>query len=136
MTLNKLDGEYAIVDKVDVSNLADSVSWYTDKLGMTVDTRFRVPGSWEQLNFPNIPRMALGLNNNASGVGTGGQVTTIVVTDIVATRDDLMAKGVEVGPIEEPGDGVQLAFFKDPDENQLGLRQNPSSHPSVSLIGE
>jgi len=38
-----------------------------------------------------------------------------------------MHKGVNVEPIEEPGDGVRLARFKDPDGNELMLRQNPAA---------
>jgi lactoylglutathione lyase len=126
--LEKLASAYAVVAKVDVSNLAASQKWYQNKLGLQHDPRFDAP-TWRQLNFPGIARVAVGLNLNAGGIGTGGAVTTLVVADIVASRNELIGRKVDVSKIQDVGQGVQLAFFKDPDGNSLGLRQNGTIPP-------
>ncbi|MCG8421391.1 MAG: VOC family protein [Proteobacteria bacterium] len=130
MKLSDCIGKYAIVAKVDVSDLESSVSWYRDKLCLTVDDRFTTE-TWVQLRV-GIPYVAIGLNLSASNVGTAGGVTTFVVDDIEFARNNLIAKGVEVSAIEEVAKGVKLAFFSDPDGNHLGLRQNSKGHPTVA----
>ncbi|GAB4213347.1 MAG: hypothetical protein OHK0022_50360 [Roseiflexaceae bacterium] len=127
-------GEYALVVKVDVSNLENSSAWYTGKLGLIPDPDFST-STWVQLNFPGINGVALGLNLNPSAAGSASETTTIVVTNITVARDELILQGVEVSAIQQVGEGVSLAFFADPDGNKLGLRQNSASHPSVSRIG-
>lgn len=124
MSLEAIIGEYALTLKVDVSDLDASISWYEEKLGFKLDPRFRTQ-TWAQVSIPDIPNTSIGLNLNPEGVGTGGGVTTFVVGNIKAVRNVLIDRGVSVGPIEEPGEGVKLAFFKDLDGNSLGLRQNP-----------
>jgi lactoylglutathione lyase len=78
----------------------------------------------------------VGLFEDPTAVGTGGCVPIFVVRDVVSDRNNLIALGVEVSPIEAAGDGVQLAFFKDPDGNTLAIRQNPDSHPSADQVGD
>lgn len=115
-------GEYAVVAKVDVSDINQSVDWYTSKLGLIEDPQYTGP-TWRQFSAPGIANVAVGINYNPTGVGTGGAVTTFVVSDIEQARQQLISNGVKVGPITPVGDGVALAFFDDPDGNQLGLRQ-------------
>ncbi|MEH2071124.1 MAG: VOC family protein [Nostoc sp.] len=123
MTLNNTFGEYSFVTKVDVTNLEASVEWYKSKLGLVPEEQYDTP-SWRQFSFPDIPRFAIGLNLSNS-VDTGSTVSTFVVKDIVAARQSLIEKGVEVEPITDVGHGVQLSIFRDIDGNLLGLRQNP-----------
>jgi lactoylglutathione lyase len=111
------------VAKVDVSNLKASTEWYVDKIGLVRNARFDAP-TWRQLDLPGKPGVSIGLNLNAKGVGSGGATATFVVADIEKERQALISKGVNVTPISNVGDGVCLAFFKDPDGNQLGLRKN------------
>ncbi|MEH1830625.1 MAG: VOC family protein [Nostoc sp.] len=125
MTLKNTFGEYSFVTKVDVSNLEASVEWYKSKLGLVPENKYDTP-NWRQFSFPDIPRFAIGLNLSNS-VETGSTVSTFVVDNIVAARQSLIEKGVEVGPITDVGHGVQLSVFKDLDGNLLGLRQNPQS---------
>ncbi|MBN3872789.1 MULTISPECIES: VOC family protein [unclassified Nostoc] len=125
MTLKNTFGEYSFVTKVDVTNLEASVEWYKSKLGLVPEDKYDTP-SWRQFSFPDIPRFAIGLNLSSS-VETGSSVSTFVVNNIVAARQSLIEKGVEVGPITDVGHGVQLSVFKDIDGNLLGLRQNPQS---------
>ncbi|MEH2243795.1 VOC family protein [Nostoc sp.] len=123
MTLKNTFGEYSFVSKVDVTNLEASVEWYKDKLGLVPESKYDTP-SWRQFSIPDIGRFAIGLNLSKS-VETGSAVNTFVVDNIVAARQSLIEKGVEVGPITDVGHGVQLSVFKDIDGNLLGLRQNP-----------
>ena len=123
MTLKNTFGEYSFVTKVDVTNLEASLKWYKDKLGLVPESKYDTP-SWRQLSIPDIGNFAIGLNLSNSVVA-GSAVSTFVVNNIVAARQSLIEKGVEVGPITDVGHGVQLSVFKDIDGNLLGLRQNP-----------
>jgi catechol 2,3-dioxygenase-like lactoylglutathione lyase family enzyme len=135
MALADLIGEYGLVVKVDVSNIQRSVQWYEQKLQLVPDPRFDQPGWWAQLYLPDFgPRIAIGLNYNAQAGGSGGERTTFVVDDIVQARNNLIAQGVQVSTITTVPPGVKLANFEDPDRNQLGLRQNPPSQPTVKAL--
>lgn len=134
MELKDLIGEFAFVAKVNVSNLSVSREWYKTKLGLKYDPRYDTP-TWAQFSVPSIKRTAIGLNLDPSHTGSSGAVSTFVVEDIVAAREALIDVGVVVGPVIDVGHDVKLAFFKDPDGNSLGLRQNPSSCPGVAAIG-
>jgi len=128
MSLKDLVGDYGFVAKVDVSDLDASTDWYERKLGLMLDERYSTP-TWRQFSLPGISRTAIGLNLNPAGGGSRGAVSTFVVVDIAAARRSLLAQGVAVGPIVDVGHGVLLCFFKDPDSNSLGLRQNSKGQP-------
>ncbi|WP_436838642.1 VOC family protein [Nocardia nova] len=49
----------------------------------------------------------------------------LVVADIEAARAALLARGVEVGEIEDVGGGVLYAYFADPDGNTWCLQHMP-----------
>jgi catechol 2,3-dioxygenase-like lactoylglutathione lyase family enzyme len=134
MRLQDIIGNFGLVVKVDVSDLAASTAWYQQKLGFEPDPRFDVPGSWSQLNVPGIAGVAVGLNYGTPS-GSGSETTTFVVDSIEAARAGLIAQGVDVGKVEPVGGGVQLAFFADPDKNKLGLRQNLPVHPPAASVG-
>ena len=51
----------------------------------------------------------------------------LVVDDIAATRDALLARGVEVGAIDDVGGGVKMARFADPDGNSWLLQEVPAN---------
>lgn len=131
MALKDMIGDFGLVLKVNVSDLEKSVHWYSEKLGFVHNPRYDVPGWWAQLTIPELRNTAVGLNFDAGKVGTGGGETTFVVADIERARDALIAKGVDVGPIQTVPTGVKLANFHDPDGNALGLRQNPHHMPQM-----
>jgi lactoylglutathione lyase len=56
----------------------------------------------------------------------------IQVDDLEATRADLAAAGLDVGPVETPGgrDGPRTASLVDPDGYHLELVQWPPGHPT------
>ncbi|WP_299008096.1 VOC family protein [uncultured Shewanella sp.] len=132
--LNK--SEIGFVAKIDVSSMAKSIQWYTEKLDLEIDPRFEGP-YWNQLNIKNMKRFALGLSlaKPGRGIGSGQAVMTFVVDNIEDAKVDLEAKNVVVSEIKDVGQGVKLAFFNDPDKNALGLRQNSKSEPAACEIG-
>lgn len=134
MLLQKIAKEYAFVAKIDVSNLDKSSEWYQKNLGLVPDIRYDTP-SWRQFNLPDLKRVALGLNFDATNVGTGGAVLTFVVDNIDDARQHLIENKVIVSDIIDVGHGVKLCFFQDPDRNSLGLRQNSPDQPSAATIG-
>ncbi|HEV7743555.1 MAG TPA: VOC family protein [Pyrinomonadaceae bacterium] len=133
MSLKDIIGEYAFVIKLEVSNLQASAGFYENGLGLIHDPKFDTP-TWMQFNLPGIDQVAIGLSLSSS-VSSGGSVPTFVVDDIEAARQSLIDNHVEVGPIEDVGLGVLMAFFQDPDGNALALRQNPPSQPRAAEIG-
>ena len=106
---------------------------YEKNLGLKEDTRFKTQ-TWRQLNFPGISRVAIGLNHS-SDAGTSTAVATIVVDDIEEARKALIKNGVDVGPVLQFGD-VKMCYFRDPDCNRLGFRQNAPTQPKAVEIGE
>lgn len=123
MSLAGLLCEYGLVVKVDVTDLDRSLEWYKEKLGFQLDGRHSA-GTWRQLTLSGLPNTALGLYLNPDGAGLGGKKATFVVTDIAVARDGLLRAGVEVDEVVQLGDWVKLAFFRDPDGNVFGIRQN------------
>ena len=123
MSLSGLLSEYGFVVKVDVTDIDRSIAWYEDKLGFKVDERYSA-GTWRQLTLDGLPNTALGLMLNPQGAGLGGKKVTFVVEDIEVLRNDLLGAGVEVDEIETLGEWVKIVFFRDPDGNVFGIRQN------------
>ncbi len=115
--------DYGFVVKVDVTDLDRSLAWYQEKLGFKLDDKHSA-GSWRQLTLDALPHTALGLYLNPDGAGLGGKKVTFVVTDIKSVRENLLANGVDVDDIADLGDWVKLAFFRDPDGNVFGIREN------------
>jgi glyoxylase I family protein len=133
--LKRFVNEYAFVARVEVTDMQKSVDWYTSKLDLEVDERYLGNPRWRQLNLPGIGRVAIGLWQANDAAASGGAVATIVVTDVDAARSDLIGHGVSVGAILEVGQGVRLCYFRDPDGNQLCLRENSSAEPAPMMLG-
>ena len=115
----------SLLIKVSVADVKKASEWYQDKLGFTV--LFQYEAIWVRMAIPGYSNVTYGLSNDSHPKNSGGEVTTLIVSDIVSAKAALEAKGVTVGPIEEPGAAVKLAFFSDLDGNSLGLRQEPTN---------
>lgn len=115
-------GAYAVVMKLSVSNLQNSVKWYEENLGFVPEPRFNTP-TWAQLHVPGVDQFSIGLEEVANPVNSGGESTSFAVRDIEKTREELIKKGIEIQPVIGPIHGDKLAFFNDPDGNVLSLRQ-------------
>lgn len=48
----------------------------------------------------------------------------LVVSDVSAVRETLLARGVEVGDVNDMG-GIKFAYFSDPDGNSWELQEIP-----------
>src|SRR5438270_380905 len=125
MSLSMIIGEYAVVEKVDVKDIKASLDFYVTKLKLKHDKRWDVPNMWAQVQFPENPRIGIGLNQTAQPVTSQGPTFTFVVDNITAARDALIAEGIKVSEIQPVGHGVSLCFFSDPDQNRFGLRHDP-----------
>lgn len=112
-----------LVIRITVSDMARSVAFYSDQLGL-VKTAEAYP-EWTKLDIPGNPSTKLGLKLVNPPEGSGGEVTTFVVPDIKATIVQLRARGIKVEDPRHLAGGVLLAFFEDPDKNRLAVRQNP-----------
>ncbi len=111
--------------KVSVSDIQTASKWYSEKLGFK--EIFSFGNIWIRMSIPGYENITYGLSKDDKPTNSGGQVTTLIVEDIEKTRQELINKGVPVGPIESPGAGIKLAFFKDVDGNSLSLRQEPNN---------
>ncbi len=129
---------------VPVSDVDRAKAFYVETAGFTLDVdhqpndRFRVvqttpPGSSCSVTF------GVGLSDAAPGSYRG---THLVVTDIVAARDELVGRGVEVsdirhmsaegwkpGPHPERADYESFADFSDPDGNTWVLQERKDPAP-------
>lgn len=132
---------------VPVSDVDRAKAFYTEKLGFSLDVdhqpsdEFRVvqmtpPGSACSITI------GVGLTDAAPGSYRG---THLVVTDIEAVREKLVARGVEVSDIRhfdreagewkpgpDPGRGRYASFadFADPDGNTWVLQEVPEDAPT------
>lgn len=113
----------SLLIKVSVDNVQTASQWYQDKLGF-VET-FTFGNIWVRMSIPDNEHTTYGLSKDDGPTNSGGQVTTFVVENIEQARQGLIDNGVPVGPIENPGAGIKLAFFNDLDGNSLSLREEP-----------
>ena len=131
---------------VRVSNLDDSVDFYTQKLGLQELHRYDVPAGRFTLVFLAAPGNELAqveLTHNwdpeAYGGGRNFGHLAYEVDDIYATCQGLMDKGVTLN--RPPRDG-RMAFVRSPDKVSIELLQKgsplPSTEPWASMqnIGE
>ena len=82
---------YAVVMKLSVSNLQNSVKWYEENLGFVPEPRFTTP-TWVQLHVPGVDQFSIGLEETANPVNSGGESTSFAVRDIDKTREELIKK--------------------------------------------
>jgi predicted enzyme related to lactoylglutathione lyase len=114
---------------VPVADVDRAKAFYAEQLGFTVDVDVR-PAAGVRVVQLTPPGSACSI-----GFGTGlpvyeappGSVRGLhlVVADIDAARAELIARGVEVGPVQDVGGGVRYAGFSDPDGNGPTLQEMP-----------
>ena len=114
---------------VPVSDVDRAKSFYSEQVGFHVDVDHRAGEDFRvvQLTPPG--------SSCSIGMGTGlaaydaapGSIRALhlVVADIEQTRAELIARGVEVGAVQDVGGGVKYAGFSDPDGNGLTLQEMP-----------
>ena len=112
---------------VPVSDVDRAKAFYTEKVGFHADHDHRVN---EQIRFVQLTppgsacsiAIGTGLSTMPPGSMAGLQM---VVPDINAARAELVARGVEVSPVQV-FDWGSFVFFKDPDGNAWAVQQIPA----------
>ncbi|WP_328333322.1 VOC family protein [Kribbella sp. NBC_00382] len=111
-----------------VTDIDRAKAFYGDQLGFELDVdvspvdgvrivQFTPPGSYCSIKLSTgIPEVEM-----PAGSLRG---LHLIVADIEATREALIARGVDVKPIEEVR-GVYFAYFSDPDGNTWTLQHLP-----------
>ncbi len=111
-----------------VSEMERAMRFYSDVLGFRlisrdVVARFEVDG----ILFELVPA-----TDQSKLQGAGNARLALRVDDIEQASNELRAKGIPVTPAENKGTGV-LAFFRDPDDNEICLWQYlPLTLPQVN----
>ena len=111
---------------VPVSDVDRAKSFYVDQIGFNADIDVQVN---DDLRFVQLtpPGSACSI---ALGVGivegTAGSVQglQLVVADVAVAREELLARGVEVGDVEH-FDWGSFVYFSDPDGNRWSVQQLP-----------
>ena len=111
---------------VPVSDVDVAKTFYTEKVGFTLDHDHRVS---ETMRFVQITppgsacSIAIGEGITDAAPGTAPNLQ-VVVSSVQDARDQLIAGGVEVSPIQEFPWG-SFVFFQDPDGNRWSVQQLP-----------
>jgi predicted enzyme related to lactoylglutathione lyase len=115
---------------IPVADVDRAKAFYTEQLGFAADVDV-TPAPGVRVVQLTPPGSACSI-----GIGTGlgaydgrepGSVKALhlVVEDIEKAREELVDRGVDVGPVEDVGGGVKYAGFSDPDGNTLTLQEMP-----------
>jgi predicted enzyme related to lactoylglutathione lyase len=114
---------------VPVTDVDRAKAFYRDKAGFNADQDHTVS---EEIRFVQLTppgsacsiALGKGLTNTEPGPIEGLQ---LVVADIVAAREELSGRGVEVSEIEDFPWG-RFVYFSDPDGNRWSVQQLPERH--------
>jgi catechol 2,3-dioxygenase-like lactoylglutathione lyase family enzyme len=130
-----------ILVRVFVSDLARSIEFYSDKVGLRITNRIDEMG-WAELDTgacklaleridPDAPRDG-GEESVDSLVGRFAGLS-LAVDDVYASYEDLRARGVDfLAPPEPMPWGGVLAHFRDPDANVLTLVGTPQAESQAA----
>jgi catechol 2,3-dioxygenase-like lactoylglutathione lyase family enzyme len=112
---------------VPVSDVDRAKAFYTERVGFNADYDQRVS---DDLRFVQLtPRgsacsiaIGTGLTEAAPGSAAGLQM---VVSDIETARNELIGRGLDVGPVDDQAWG-RFLYFSDPDGNRWSVQQLPA----------
>ena len=114
---------------IPVSDVDRAKAFYVEQLGFAADVDVRpVDGVRVVQVTPPGSSCSLGMGTGLPVYeGTPGSIRGLhlVVDDIEHARAELVARGVDVGAVQDVGGGVLYAGFEDPDGNSLTLQQMP-----------
>lgn len=111
---------------IPVSDVDRAKAFYTEQVGFAADHDHRVS---DELRFVQLTppgshcsiALGTGVTDAPPGSVKGMQ---LVVSDVQAARDELAARGVEVGDVQHFPWG-SFVFFSDPDGNGWAVQQLP-----------
>lgn len=124
---------------VPVSDVERSKRFYAEQLGFEVDLDIPLPGDTRLVQLtPPGSGCSIHLNTGLKKMPAGNmEGLQLVVADIEAAHAQLVARGVEAGPIQHFSDGEwvdgrgedwnSFIFFKDPDGNGWVVQERPES---------
>jgi predicted enzyme related to lactoylglutathione lyase len=112
---------------VPVSDVDRSKAFYTEKVGFAADVDARVS---DELRFvqltPPGSACSIAIGEGITGATPGSvEGLQMVVADVEAARQELLARGVDVSDVKEFPWG-SFAWFTDPDGNGWALQQLPA----------
>ncbi len=112
---------------IPVADVDRAKAFYVDRLGFVADVDVTpVDGVRVVQLTPPGSACSIGIGSGLPAYqGEPGSVRAVhlVVPDIDAARTELVARGVEVGPVQDVGGGVRYAGFADPDGNGFTLQE-------------
>lgn len=119
--LESLGFKPTVVASTSVSNLENSIEWYSEKLGFELIYKVEEIG-WCEMTTP-VTGITIGLSQ-VENPQVQGTVLTWEVTDVAHARALLEQAGVKfVGETDTIPNLVMLASFYDPDGNTYMLSQ-------------
>jgi predicted enzyme related to lactoylglutathione lyase len=114
---------------IPVSDVDRAKAFYVEQLGFVADVDVQpVPGVRVVQLTPPGSACSIGIGSGLPVYeGEPGSVRGLhlVVDDIEQARAELVARGVDVGAVQDVGGGVLYAGLADPDGNSLTLQQMP-----------
>jgi predicted enzyme related to lactoylglutathione lyase len=118
--------ELVPVPVVDIDGAKD---FYVERLGFNVDADARPADGVRVVQLTpagSTCSIVLGTGLPMIAMEAGSiRGLHLVVKDIVEARESLSGRGVDVGEIEDQGQGVKYALFSDPDGNTWALQEMP-----------
>ena len=112
---------------IPVSDVDTAKAFYVDRVGFVLDHDVE-PGNGMRIVQLTPPGSAcsivIGTGMGDASDGCRVKNLHLVVSDVVAMRAELAARGVDISEIRDLG-GVKYAFFGDPDGNTWALQEIP-----------
>ncbi len=110
---------------VPVSDVERAKAFYVEQAGFVLDHDHQVD---EQLRFvqltPPGSACSIALGTGLTESAPGSAQLQLVVADAREARDELLARGLDVGEVQEFPWG-SFVFFADPDGNRWAVQQLP-----------
>ena len=111
--------------QVPVTDVDRAKAFYTERAGFTLDHDHQVTDDlrFVQLTPPGSA-CSIALGTGLGDKPPGSAQLQLVVDDVRSARDELVARGLEVGEVQDFPWG-SFVFFQDPDGNSWSVQQIP-----------
>jgi catechol 2,3-dioxygenase-like lactoylglutathione lyase family enzyme len=115
------------VVQIPVSDVDRAKAFYTDKLGFVLDHDVEhIPGMRVVQLTPPGSSASIAIGTGMTSMVPGSlEGLQLVVTDMAATRSELLRRGAPVSEAQDMG-GFAFAYFSDPDGNRWVIQEIPS----------